>query len=64
MEDIDIWRAASQMIDLYPDEAESASLKRADSALAQGDLFNFQLWSKITKAVQALERKAEGQALH
>jgi hypothetical protein len=30
--------------------------QRADAAYEQGDLFNFNLWTRITKAVQVLQR--------
>jgi hypothetical protein len=32
MEEIDIWRAAKQMLDLYPNGAEMAAAQRADKA--------------------------------
>jgi len=30
--DIDVWRAAKQIIDLYPNDPEMAAAQRADSA--------------------------------
>jgi hypothetical protein len=57
LEEIDIWRAAKQMLDLYPEGAELAAAQRADKALEMGDVFNYHLWTRITKAVQDLERQ-------
>jgi hypothetical protein len=57
MEEIDIWRAAKQMLDRYPDGAEMAAAQRADKAYEEGDMFNFNLWRRITKAVGELLRQ-------
>jgi hypothetical protein len=52
--DTDVWRAAKQIIDRYPEEPELAACLRADAALDQGDRFNFDLWQRIAKAVTQL----------
>jgi hypothetical protein len=57
VEDIEILRAANQMIKLYPEEPELAACLRADAAYEQGDMFNFELWRKISKAVCQLIRQ-------
>lgn len=54
--DLDVWRAAQQIIELYPNDPEMAAAQRADSAYEQGDMFNFDLWTRVTKAVTELER--------
>ena len=54
--DVDVWRAAKQIIELYPNDPEMAAAQRADSAYEQGDMLNFDLWTRITKAVTELER--------
>jgi hypothetical protein len=55
--DVDVWRAAQQIVDRYPEDPEMAAAQRADSAYEQGDLFNFNLWTRITKAVSDLVQK-------
>lgn len=45
------------MIDLYGPTASFAAAQRADKALDRGDMFNFELWKRITKAAAELERK-------
>jgi len=53
------------MLDLFPEGAEMAAAQRADKAYGQGDMFNFDLWTRITRAVRELERtKPDGQALN
>ena len=66
MEDRDVWRAAKQMLELHPQGASFAAAQRADKALEQGDLFNFNFWQRITKALDGLERTKpiEGEAIN
>ena len=59
MEEIDLWRAADQMIRLYgPDAALQAGL-RADKMLDQGDVDGFHVWKRIAGAIEDLERKQQ-----
>jgi hypothetical protein len=52
--DLEVWRAAQQIIRQYPAEPELAACQRADAAYAMGDMFNFELWQRVAKAVRAL----------
>jgi hypothetical protein len=52
--DLDVWRAAQQIISRYTGEPEFAARQHADAAYAQGDMFNFDLWQRIAKAVKEL----------
>jgi hypothetical protein len=54
--EIDIWRAANQLIRRYPDDPVLEAALRADLALARGDMFNFHFWQRIAKAVMELQR--------
>ncbi len=54
--DIDVWRAAKQLIELYPNDPVMAAAHRADSAYEQGDMFNFTLWGRIANAIAELEK--------
>jgi hypothetical protein len=58
--DADVWRAAHQMLKLFPEDAPIAAAQRADKALEMGDMFNFNLWTRITKAIQEIERQKPG----
>ena len=55
-----IWRAANQMIKLHPEEPELAACQRADAAYELGDMFNFELWQRVAKAVRELLRTKPG----
>jgi hypothetical protein len=52
--DLDVWRAAQQIINRYPDEPELVACQRADAAYELGDMFNFALWQRVAGAVKQL----------
>lgn len=54
VENIEIWRAAHQMIGRFGEDADLETALRADAALEQGDRFNFNIWTRIHSAVLAL----------
>ena len=54
--DLDVWRAAQQIINRYPEEPEFAACQRADAAYEAGDMFNFALWQRVAKAVAKLQQ--------
>jgi len=56
--EIEIWRAAAQMIKMFGDEAELMACQRADGAIDQGDAFNEKLWTRVAAAVKELQRQA------
>ena len=54
VENIEIWRGANQLIKRYGENAGLESSLCADAALEQGDLFNFNVWTRINTAVLQL----------
>jgi hypothetical protein len=63
--EIDVWRAANQIIRQFPEDPVLEAAQRADQAYEAGDMFNFGLWTRITKAVgQLLVEKPVGTQLH
>ena len=63
VEDIEVWRAANQLIKQFQDpEIEAA--QRADAAFSIGDMFNFDLWTRINAAVRQLLQKTDGRSLN
>jgi hypothetical protein len=55
--EIDVWRAADQLIRQFPEDPELEAAQRADQAYEAGDMFNFRLWTRITKALGELLNK-------
>jgi hypothetical protein len=63
--DVEIWRAAHQLLKQYPEEPDMVAAQRADADYEQGDIFNFNLWTRIMGAVQALLRtRPDGETLN
>jgi len=60
LDDQAVWRAAKKMIELFPESASFEAAQRADKALEDGDLDNFNLWQRIAKATEDLERARPG----
>jgi len=56
VEPIGIWRAANQLIKQFPEDPALEAAQRADAAYEQGDMFNFNLWTRINKVVLKLKR--------
>ena len=57
MEEIDVWRAADQMIRLYGEDAAIQAGLRADKLLDQGDVDGFHVWKRVAAAIGDLGRK-------
>jgi hypothetical protein len=53
--DLEVWRAASQLIEQNPDNAEVEAGNRYITAYSKGDVFNAELWKRIAKAVIQLK---------
>jgi hypothetical protein len=55
MDDIDIWRAAHKMIELYDTDAGWQAALRADHLFDQNDIDGFHVWTRIVKAIKKLQ---------
>jgi hypothetical protein len=66
MEDIDIWRAAEQMRELYEAEAAVHAAMRADKLMDHGDAEGFEMWKRVVAAINELDRleSGNGEAKH
>ncbi len=62
--DIDLWRAATALIDRYGDEAGIETAKRADDMLEQGDMEGKVVWLRILEAVEQLQSTAQVGPVH
>jgi hypothetical protein len=52
--EIDIYRAAKQMIDLYDNEAGIRAALRADQLLEEGDTKGSAVWQQIVEAIKIM----------
>jgi hypothetical protein len=53
--EIDVWRAARQMIDLYDLDAGWRAGLRADQLYEDGDMGGYHVWVRVTKAIKDLQ---------
>jgi hypothetical protein len=58
MDDTAIRQAAAQMITLHGSEAELTAARQVDAMLNRGSISGFDRWTRITTAINDLERKA------
>jgi hypothetical protein len=57
MEEIKVWRTAKILIDSYGDEAWLEAAQRTDYALAECKLEVAAVWTRVWKAIQALQQR-------
>lgn len=57
MEDLEIWQTAKILIDAHGDHAAMEAAMRADHALEEGKLEVVEVWKRVMKAVEELQRK-------
>jgi len=60
--DLDIWRAASLLIQQHGAEAELAAARRADLMLERGDLEGQIVWKRIRRTIVELQAPPTGPA--
>ena len=64
--DLDVYRAANELLKQHGDEAPIHAVMRADEMLAKGDLDGQATWKRILQAVDELlaENRPEGAQVH
>jgi hypothetical protein len=65
MEDIDLYRTASEMIKHHGDDAALHAALKADALLAKGDMHGAKVWRGVIKKIEILlKQNAEEQTRH
>jgi hypothetical protein len=65
MEEIDIWRSANKLIELYGDEAISYAVKRSLQLTDDGDDLGAHVMKRVAEAIEILQRPdSEGLQVH
>ena len=62
--DLDIYRAANQMIDLFGDDAPLQAARRSDMFLEQGDVDGQAKWKLIKAAIEELLNETPTGSVH
>lgn len=65
MEEVDIWRTAATLMQLYGEAATSNTAQRADAFHEEGDFDGVVVWLNVVRAIEQLERQTprDGQAV-
>jgi hypothetical protein len=64
MEEIDIWRTAKILMDAHGEDGALQAAMRADHALDDGNTDAVNVWKRVMRAIEALQRPAGGQAVN
>ena len=66
IEEIEVWRAANQLIQRYGEDAEFEAAMRADAMIEQGDPEGLAFWKRVLKAVDELQgaNPSSGEVVH
>ncbi len=66
VDDLDIYRAANELIKQYGEAADIEAAMRADECLAAGDMEGEAVWLRILKAINELlsKERPEGAEVH
>ncbi len=66
VDDLDIYRAANELIKQHGDSAATEAAMRANEFSEQGNMDGRQVWMRIMQAIEELqrERPRDGEAMH
>ncbi len=66
VEEIEIWRAANQLVKRHGEDAGFEAAKRVDAMLEAGDPDGAAVWNHILRAVEGLQRAkpSSGEVVH
>ncbi len=64
--DLDIYRSANVLVKRYGQDAPIQAAMRADAMLDKGDLAGYDVWKRISRAVEELQGTAPkpGEVVH
>ena len=62
--ELDIYRSANVLVKQHGPNAPIHAAMRADAMLEKGDLDGFDVWKRIIKAVEDLQRVEPGARVH
>jgi hypothetical protein len=66
MEELDIWRTAKVLIDAHGEDAAMHAAMRADDALHDGIQDAVNVWTRVMRAIEELQRQkpTDGEAVN
>jgi hypothetical protein len=57
MNDVDLWRAAVDLMNAHGTRAEAEALRRGDAALDGGDIAGFNRWKKVARLIAEMQTR-------
>jgi hypothetical protein len=64
MSDIEMWRAAVELMAEHGDAAQDEALKRADAAIDGGDIDGFNRWKRVARLIADMQSRTPGGDVH
>ncbi|HEX4178556.1 MAG TPA: hypothetical protein VHY57_08965 [Rhizomicrobium sp.] len=64
MSDIEMWRAAVELMAEHGDAAQDEALKRADAAIDGGDIDGFNRWKRVARLIADMQSRTPGDDVH
>ena len=64
MSDVELWRAAAELLTSHGDTAEAEALRRADAAIDGGDVDGFNRWKRVARLITEMRTRTPGDDVH
>ena len=64
MTDVQIWRAAADLMNAHGEGAQDEAMRRADAALDSGDVDGFNRWKRVARLVVEMQSKTPDGDVH
>jgi hypothetical protein len=60
MDEIQLWRAAAELLTAHGASANAEALRRADAALDSGDVDGFTRWKRVARIIVEMQSRRPG----
>ena len=64
MNDVQLWRAAAELLTAHGEAAEVEALRRADAAIDGGDVDGFNRWKRVAGLITEMRTRTPGDDVH
>ena len=64
MDEMQLWRAAAELLNGHGEAAQDEALRRADAAIDGGDIDGFNRWKRVARLIVEMQSSKPGAELH
>ena len=64
MNDVELWRAAAELLTSHGETAEAEALRRADAAIDGGDVDGFNRWKRVARLITEMRTRTPDDDVH